>query len=325
VRLADLQTPALVVERAALEHNLATMAAALPGDRLRPHVKAHKTTALARLQAEAGHRHFTCATVREVEGLAAAGLGDDLLLANEVLDCTRLAGLDARVTVAVDSDVTIEAAAAGGVREVVIDVNVGLPRCGCAPTDAGRLADLARSRGLEVRGVMGYEGHLMMVDPPTDKAAETEACMALLLAAHADVGGDLVSGGGTGTYAINTWANEIQAGSYLLMDTAYSTQDVPFQQALTVLGTVVSTSSEWSVVNVGLKSTSFDHGNPTIPDGLVWFGSDEHITFSPPREVGEHLRVHPSHVDPTVALHDRLHLVDGDEVLEVWPVDLRGW
>jgi D-serine deaminase-like pyridoxal phosphate-dependent protein len=211
------------------------------------------------------------------------------------------------------------------VGEVLVDVNVGLPRCGCAPGDAGRLADLARSRGLSVRGVMGYEGHLMMVDQPTDKAAETERCMALLLAAHADVGGDVVSAGGTGTYAVNTWATEVQAGSYLLMDTAYATQDVPFEQALFVLGTVVSTSPEWSVVDVGLKSTSFDHGNPSIPDAVVWFGSDEHTTYSPTAPVGTRVRVSPSHVDPTMALHEVVHLVDGDDVLETWPIDLRGW
>ena len=325
MRVGELQTPALVVERSTLDANLATMAAALPGDRLRPHVKAHKTTALARLQAEAGHRRFTCATIREVEGMAAAGLGDDLLLANEVLDAVRLGAVDARVTLAVDSEPTIAAAVAGGLREVVIDVNVGLPRCGCAPEDAGRLADLARSKGLEVRGVMGYEGHLMMVDEPIDKAAETERCMALLLAAHADVGGELVSAGGTGTYDVNTWATEIQAGSYLLMDTRYAEEGLPFLPALSVLATVLSTTGEWSVLNCGLKSLSLDHGNPTVPDGLVWFCSDEHVTFSPPRDVGEQVRVLPAHVDPTVALHDTIHLVDGDDVLESWPVDLRGW
>ena len=105
------------------------MAAALPGARLRPHVKAHKCTSLARRQAAAGHHGFTCATIRECEGMAAAGLGEDLLLANEVLDARRLGNLvaaGARVTVAVDSAETIEAAVAGGVPEVLIDVNVGL-------------------------------------------------------------------------------------------------------------------------------------------------------------------------------------------------------
>src|SRR4051794_5225602 len=156
----DLTTPALLVDVDAFEANLADMAAALPGPRLRPHVKAHKTTALARRQAAHGHSGFTCATVRECEVMAAAGLGADLLLANEVLDTRRLGALvaaGARVTVAVDSPETIAAAAAGGVREVLVDVNVGLPRCGCPPEKAGELAAAARAASLHVRGVMGYE------------------------------------------------------------------------------------------------------------------------------------------------------------------------
>ena len=333
MRVTDLPTPALVVERSLLEANLDLMAAALPGRRLRPHVKAFKTTALARLMAERGHIGFTCATLREVEGMAAAGLGADLLLANEVLDARRLgvvAAAGARVTLAVDSDVTVRAAADGGVREVVIDVNIGLPRCGCDPADAGRLAELARSLGLQVRGVMGYEGHVMLVEDPVDKLAQTQACMALLLKAAADVGGELVSAGGTGTYRENTWCTEVQAGSYALMDTTYSAAGLPFAQALTVLASVISTNPQgWAVADLGLKSLGMDHGNPTVPDGLVWFCSDEHTTFSPVDEavfaVGDRVRVLPAHVDPTVALHERMYLVDGDEVLETWPVDLRGW
>src|SRR5262249_61265656 len=130
--LHDLTTPALIVEAAALERNLATMAAALPGTRLRPHVKAHKCTALARRQMAHGHRTFCWSTVREMVGMAQAGLGDDLLLANETLDATRLAPLAARVMVAVDSEATIDAAAAarGAARELLVDRNVGLPRGG---------------------------------------------------------------------------------------------------------------------------------------------------------------------------------------------------
>jgi D-serine deaminase-like pyridoxal phosphate-dependent protein len=332
VRIADLQTPALLVEKAALEHNLRTMAEALPGARLRPHVKAHKTTGLAKLQRDAGHRGFTCATIREVEGMAAAGLGEDLLLANEVLDARRLgavAATGARVTLAVDSDITVDAAVAGGVREVVVDVNVGLPRCGCEPDDAGRLAEYARSKGLEVRGVMGYEGHVMPVEDPADKLRQTEECMTKLLKASADVGGDLVSAGGTGNYAINTWANEIQAGSYLLMDTAYGAQGMPFQQALTVLARVISINKDgWRVADLGLKSLGMDHGNPTIPGAAVWFCSDEHTTFSEDGAsfaVGDVVRALPAHVDPTVAMHERLHVVDGEDVVDTYEVDLRGW
>ena len=328
----ELTTPALLVESAALEANLATMSAALPGARLRPHIKAHKCTALAARQRAAGHAGFTCATVREVEGVVAAGLGEDVLLANEVLDARRLGALvadGARVTLAVDSVPTVEAAVAGGLREVIIDVNVGLPRCGIAPDRAGELARLARSRGLAVRGVMGYEGHLMMVSPADEQTRLTEEAMKLLLAAHADVGGELVSAGGTGTYARNTWATEIQAGSYALMDTAYGSLGLPFQQALSVLGTVISVSDGWAVANVGLKSLGMDHGNPTVPDATVWFCSDEHLTFAPDTpgsvRVGDRVRVQPAHVDPTVAMHEAMYLVDGARVLERWPVDLRGW
>lgn len=330
---SELQTPALVVDAAAFDHNLTTMTAALPGARLRPHVKAHKTTAIARRQADAGHLGFTCATIREVEGMAAAGLGTDLLLANEVVDARRLGAVvaaGARVTLAVDSAATVDAAAAGGVREVVIDVNVGLPRCGCEPDDAGRLADRARAAGLAVRGVMGYEGHLMTVTPTPDRAVKTEGCMALLLKAHQDVGGDLVSGGGTGTFAVNSWVTEIQAGSYILMDTAYDALELPFRQALYVEATVVSTNPAggWAVADCGLKALGMDHGDPTVVGGTVWFCSDEHVTFSadPLPTVGDRVRVIPAHIDPTIAYHEQMHLLGPDaEILDTWTVDLRGW
>ncbi|MBW2667645.1 MAG: alanine racemase, partial [Deltaproteobacteria bacterium] len=93
MRVDELQTPVLAVDVDVLEFNLATMARALPGARLRPHVKAHKCTALAARQAAHGHTAFTCATISEMEGLARAGLGSDLLLANEVLDASRLGAI----------------------------------------------------------------------------------------------------------------------------------------------------------------------------------------------------------------------------------------
>jgi D-serine deaminase-like pyridoxal phosphate-dependent protein len=329
VKVAELTTPALVVDADALDYNIKTMAEALPSGRLRPHVKAYKCTALARRQAEAGHRAFTCATIREVEGMAAAGLGQDLLLANEVVDGSRLGRLDARVTVAVDSEATIEAAARDGVKEVLIDVNIGLPRCGCAPDNAGRLADLARKHGLQVRGVMGYEGHVVGLEDRKLRLELTEQCMDILVGAHQDVGGEVISAGGTGTFDTNTRATEIQAGSYALMDTTYARLDIPFKQALSVLSTVISVStSGYAVCNSGLKSLGMDHGNPQMDGGhSVFLVSDEHITFGPgdPVGVGDLVRVRPAHVDPTVAYHERIHVVRGDEVLDSWDVDLRGW
>lgn len=336
--LDDVQTPALLIEHAVLEANLATMAAALPGAKMRPHVKAHKCSALARRQAAHGHVTFTCATIHEVEVMAAAGLGQDLLLANEVVgpSVKRLgAAADqfaARITVAVDSEATIDAAANGGVREVLVDVNVGLPRCGCDPDDAGRIADLARARGLSVRGVMGYEGHVVGLPDRDERVAKVGEAMELLVRAADLVAADegVISAGGTGTYDINTWATEIQAGSYALMDTHYANLQLPFEQALFVLATVISVApnGKYAVADCGLKALGMDHGNPSIDGARVWFCSDEHVTFAPeqPVRVGDRIRVVPAHVDPTVAYHSVVHVVGEREGhADIWPIDMRGW
>lgn len=328
----ELPTPALIIDADAFDRNLRTMASLLPGAALRPHVKAHKCTAIAAAQHAAGHHSFTCATPREVVRMATAGLGADLLLANETIDDVRLramADVDARVTVAVDSDATVAAAARNGIAECLIDVNVGLPRCGVRPERAGALADRARTAGLDVRGVMGYEGHLMMVPERADRRAQVAASMELLLAAHADVGGDIISAGGTGTFDLHddTGVTEVQAGSYALMDTHYGQQDLPFEQALYVVGTVISVADDWSVADVGLKALGMDHGNPTVVGGTVWFCSDEHLTYAATERpaVGDRARVVPAHVDPTMAMHDAAWIVRGDEVIDRWPIDLRGW
>ncbi len=323
----DLPTPSLILDASALEANLEQMAKALPGSRLRPHVKAHKCTALALRQREAGHANFCCATVREMEVMAEVGLGDDLLLANEVLDTRRLGALDARVTVAIDSDVTLEAAVAGGVSEVLIDVNVGLPRCGCRPEDAGALADRARKRGLEVRGVMGYEGHIVGIADREERTRRCAESMELLARAHADTGGEVISAGGTGTYDCNELATEIQAGSYALMDTAYKELGHPFVQAVWLWLSVISLADAYAVADGGLKSLGMDHGNPTTTAGKVWFCSDEHLTFAPePRlAVGDRIRVVPAHIDPTLAYHERIYVVEGEEVVDEWSIDMRGW
>ena len=243
---SELTTPALLIDVATFDRNLAAMDAVLPGAKLRPHVKAFKSTDMAKRLDADGHHNFCAATPREIEGLVTAGLTDDLLLANETLDAARLGALAdrANITVAIDSDETLDAAIAGGVRSVLVDIDVGLPRCGCDVEDSGRLADRARAAGLEVRGVMGYEGHLMMVHDRDTKREKVEAAMAILLQAHELVGGDIVSGGGTGTWDLNTWCTEIQAGSYTLMDTQYDELESPFEKALSVLATVISVNAQ---------------------------------------------------------------------------------
>ena len=264
--------------------------------------------------------------------MVSSGLGDDLLLANEVLDPARLAALaalqdNAVITVAVDSRQTIDAASTAGLRYALIDVNVGLPRCGCTPSDAGHLADYARSRGLVVRGVMGYEGHLMSIPDRSKQRIRVAEAMEKLTVASLLVGGDIISAGGTDTYDLHDQVTEVQAGSYALMDTHYGGRGHPFRQACFVLGTVISVNEKFAVADAGLKTQGMDHGNPSIEGATVHFLSDEHLTFTPdaPTAVGDRVKVIPAHIDPTVAMHDVAWIVRGDEVIDSWPIDLRGW
>jgi D-serine deaminase-like pyridoxal phosphate-dependent protein len=232
--------------------------------------------------------------------------------------------------VAVDSEATIDAAARGGVREVLIDVNIGLPRCGCLADDAGRLADFARSKGLRVRGVMGYEGQTTEMDDRDERQEMAGTAYAILARAHAAVGGDVVSAGATATYDFDHGpVTEIQAGSYALMDVDYARLGLPFRQALNILSTVVSVSPMgFAVCDAGLKSLGMDHGFPGMDGGHTpLIVSDEHVTFAPgdPVQVDDRVRIVPGHIDPTVAYHEKMHIVSGDDVLETWAVDLRGW
>ena len=336
---SQLATPALLIDLDALNGNLRTMSLRHPGTKLRPHTKAHKCTNLANLQSQYGHKTFTCATPREIIGMAAAGVGKDYLLANEVVDPDRLSALakvsqSARVTIAVDSEITVMAAAHAGLCDVLIDVNVGLPRCGVAPALAGQLADFARKQKMTVHGVMGYEGHLMMIDGHEKRKQRVADSMQLLASASQDVGGEIISAGGTGTFDLHdeTCINELQAGSYALMDTHYAKLNLPFDQSCFVLGTVISKSTDWLVIDVGLKSLGMDHGNPSVDGFDVLFCSDEHTTLATKKEskntkvsVGDKLRVIPAHIDPTMAMHELAFLVRGDEVIDSWPIDLRGW
>ena len=161
-----------------------------------------------------------------------------------------------------------------------------------------------------------------------DRRNLVEAAMLRLLEAHEIVGGDLITGGGTGTHAINTWVNEIQAGSYVLMDTAYTEQqDQPFKQGLFLQSTVVSVAPNFVVCDAGLKSQGMDHGNPTWHEGEVLFCSDEHTNLVPTSslKVGDRVSLVPAHIDPTMAKHQVLHLVRGNEVIDAWKIDLRHW
>jgi D-serine deaminase-like pyridoxal phosphate-dependent protein len=337
-----------------MERNIRRMADFFRGGpcRLRPHFKAHKTPEIARRQLAAGScSGLTCATVSEAE--VVADLCEDILIANEPIGpgkCERVAALArrVRVTVAVDSATGLEgigraASAAGVTVGVLVDVNVGQMRCGVAPgRDAVQLARLVTSvDGVSLRGLMGYEGHVVSLPDRQEREARTRASMDGLVesARMLQASGlpcDVVSAGGTGTYDISgrmVGISEIQAGSYVLMDTDYGRLDVPFEQAFWVLGTVISRPESTRVVaDCGHKSTTKDHGLPRVwhVDGATVVAlNDEHATIRCPEgcplQIGDRVFLQPSHTDPTINLHDALYALEGERVVDVWPITARGY
>jgi D-serine deaminase-like pyridoxal phosphate-dependent protein len=356
MKLAEIPTPALVVDVAAMDRNIKRMADFFDGGscQIRPHFKAHKTPAIARRQIEAGScSGLTCATVGEAEVLIEEGLTDDVLIANQVVGpgkASRVADLAKRcnMKVAVDSEFGLidlaDAAQAAGVEVgVLIDVNVGLPRCGIAPGEpAVELAKLVdATNGVVLRGMMGYEGHVVGLEDRAEREPRATKAMDRLLESvkmtrEAGLSCEIVSAGGTGTYDITggmEGITEIQAGSYALMDTAYAKLDIPFEQAFSVLGTVLSRPRpDQCAADCGHKATTQDHGNPDVKDidgATVMFLSDEHATIALPPEstiaVGDTIELWPSHIDPTINLHDVMYAVADGEVVDVWPISARGY
>src|SRR5688572_14786573 len=294
MRLSDIPTPALCVDLDPFERNLDRMHSFF-ADRacdLRPHVKAHKTPAIARLQQQAGCSGFCCATVSEAEVFANEGF-DDLLIANEVCDpakTDRLVELSKKVTltVAVDSRRCADLLAGTDLR-VLIDINVGMPRCGAKPADAVELARIATRSGLHVVGVMGYEGHATVVEDPSERADVATKSMSILVDVAEALRGEaydvqIVSGGSTLTYDVTgaiDGISEVQAGSYALMDTEFA-KSSPFEEALRCMTTVLSVQDKIAVLDAGLKTLAVDHGNPQLPADVaadVLYLSDEHTTL----------------------------------------------
>lgn len=342
--LPELSTPALCVDLGALERNLERMHSFFrdrPCD-LRPHFKAHKTPAIAHLQAEAGCAGFCTATLAEAVVLADEGF-DDILVANEVCDPTRLDALRAlagriTLTIAVDSLEGAELARGTGVR-VLVDVNVGLPRCGVAPEGAPAVAEACVRNGLDVVGVMGYEGHATVVEDTEERATVARRSMDILVGVAEELRRlghaiDVVSAGSTLTYDVTgtiPGVTEVQAGSYALMDTTFA-RSSPFEEALRCLTTVVSVQGRIAVLDAGLKTMTIDHGDPELPSDVaadVLFLSDEHTTLAVrdgfTARPGDRVWLRPSHVDPTVNLHDRLFAFRDDDVVATWPVVARGY
>lgn len=351
---ADLDTPALCLDIEAVQRNIRRMADYFRESsvRLRPHSKTHKSPMLAKMQLDAGAIGITCAKLGEAETMAKAGI-KDILIANEVVGpgkIARLVNLAAYtdVMVAVDNDGNAAdlsaAATAKGVKlRVLVEVDIGMGRCGVSP---GKPAlDLARivtaSPGLRQAGLMGYEGHSVMIPDPGERRKATEASLSLLtgtadlLRAHG-IPVEIVSSGGTGTYFITgefAGITELQVGSYITMDRQYrEVVGIDFEYGLSVLSTVVSTrGSDHAICDAGLKALTRDFGMPLVIDPPGWelTGlSEEHGHLKrvdgPPLHVGAKVEIVPNHGCTTINLHDAYHVLRQGRLEAVWPVAARG-
>lgn len=344
-----LPTPALLVDLPAMERNLATIEAFFRSRqaKLRPHFKNHRVLALADRQLAGGAIGITCARLWQAEALVQHGIAS-VLVANEIAGdamIRRFVELShaAPVIVAVDNPRTVDdmariAGDARGLLNVVVDVDVGLRRCGVPPGDAPlELARRVVSKGLKLRGVMGYEGHLQPLLPGPDKECAVRAAMKILVDARiclesTGIPVEIVTCGGTGDFAIAgsyPGVTEIQAGSYLLMGTCYASAAPQFEVALTVLSTVISkTPGDRLVVDAGAKAISGERGLPSVkgqPRMRVRALHAEHapieIHGDVEAEVGDQLELFVHYQDGTMNLHNRMFGVRNGKVEELFKIE----
>lgn len=354
--LRALESPALVLDRSALENNISRMAAAArdAGVALRPHSKTHKSAEIASLQVRAGAVGIACATVNEAEMLDAAGIRG-LLVTTPMMGEAKFARLakinrTTGISVVIDHERQLE-----GLRDalrsgdppllILVDVDVGQARTGVAQvSDALRLATaIAASPQFVFAGIQGYAGHAQhIVDPQERRAAADQSARMLQALAEAlrQVGHPprLITGSGTGTYLQDAAGpyNELQSGSYVFMDADYARivdetgAGPPFASSLFVLATVVSVNRPGQVtVDAGTKALATNGPSPCVIRGVAAgssyrFAGDEHGTISippghPVPPLGTRVLVGATHCDPTVNLHGS-YCVIGNGTMERWPI-----
>lgn len=347
----DLVTPALVLDLAAVRRNIAEMAGRLEvlgGADLRPHIKVHKSPDLALMQVAAGAIGVSVATVWEAMVMVQAGL-DGVFVVNTIAGRDKLSALatiarHAEVMVAVDEAQNAEAIAAaaksaGSTLGVLIEVDTGMDRAGVdTPEEAVALAErLVQLDGLRLIGVTGYEGHCSLTPARELRHERQQSAMRFLLQAAesirtAGLPCEIVSAGGTATWdwtAAFPGVTEIQAGSYVVMDNFHGALVPEFEQAVTVLATVVSRRSDRVIVDAGNKSM----GAPGLAsirgyDLPVLRSDEEHGVFvatSDPRlEVGDVVEIVPGYTPGTVNWYDAYHVIENNRVVDIWPVLPRG-
>ncbi len=357
--LAAVDTPALVVDLDAFEHNLDLLANAVHGSglALRPHAKSHKCPDIAKAQVARGAVGICCQKVDEAAAFVGAGIAN-ILITNEVVSpakMRRLAALAQSATIgvlvdnaAVIADLSAAAVMAGGTLHAYVEIDVGARRCGVLPGAAAvPLAQvIAAAPGLGFRGLHAYHGGAQHLRTPNERRqaiarASTFAAETKALIESAGVPCPVITGAGTGTWRLERDSGvytELQPGSYVFMDADYgrnalAPDDHAFEQSLYVLSAVMSTPSrERAIVDAGLKALAFDSGPPIVhaARGLDYEkASDEHgvLRVDPaaaPPQLGDRVWLIPGHCDPTVNLYDWIVGMRGERVECLWPVAARG-
>lgn len=356
----SLNTPALVIDKGAMERNIVRMAefAAKKSLALRPHAKTHKCYDIAKLQLAAGARGICCAKLGEAEALAAAGPVPSILITSPVVSqpaIIRLAALHENtdeLMVVVDHPDNVRRLAAAFSEDrplsVMIDIDPGIHRTGVASPEAAlTLArDIAEYPSLRFRGVQYYCGLQQHIQSFADRRAaivERTDYLRGIVETLKEAGHSLaiISGGGTGTHQIDAELGlftELQVGSYIFMDNEYGECELfddaeNFEPALFVDAGIVSCNTAgMATVDAGFKALSTDGGTPVVtsgaPEGAAYiFMGDEHGGILAADHQFDHaarVTLQVPHCDPTVNLHDAYHLVDGDTLVDIWPVTARG-
>lgn len=360
---ARLETPAAVLDLDLFEHNIALMAETCrnAGLKLRPHAKSHKCAEIARRQIAAGAVGICCAKPGELLALFDGGVSDLLLSAPvassaKIDSLARAAAAGGRIGVVVDrADLAIAYADAarlhGTTLEVLVDLDVGLKRSGVAtPAEAVALARLVSGlSGLRYRGVQAYQGRVQHIDDFAARRAANQE-MGRLLAAmiealrSAGFAPETVSGGGTGSHLLDgedQLLTEIQAGSYVFMDEAYRSVDMhgrggpEFEPALRIAVTVIGHSSlGFAITDGGSKSFALDGPPPRVflngetVGRIEWCGDEFGRILPEPGfdtlSIGTVVECTVPHCDPTINLHDVLHVASGDRLVDLWRVEARG-
>ncbi len=347
--ITEIPTPALVVDLPILMDNIAAMQGMVSahGKALRPHIKTHKCSAVAKMQLQAGAIGVTCATLGEAEAMAAAGIRD-ILIANQLVTrdkLLRLARLQetSQTKFAVDSPEGIEIAETvarenGCTFEVLVEVDSGGNRCGAqTPDEAVALVRrILDSRSLRFGGIQAYYGGTSYIKSFAEReravADSDQRLSGMLEAVQRVCEIPRVSGAGTGNalyHLKNGLLTEIQSGSYVYSDTIYRELAPEYRPSLFVLSTVLSHPVESRIIlDAGLKSMGTEFSSPEVV-GYPHFAdhrySEEHVQWrvdhAPFPGIGEKVKIIPSHCCTTVNHHRRCFAIRNDVVEAVWEID----